>query len=354
MSIQREIFGRLPDGREASLFRLSASGGMSAAITNFGGIIAEIHVPDRNGKPADVTLGYDKFEHYLRNPPCFGALVGRYANRIANAAFELNGNVYRLYANDGKNHLHGGAEGFHKKLWDARIVSESGQEKLELKYQSRDGEEGYPGTLDVKVLYSLDDSGALSIEYHAVSDKDTIVNLTNHAYFNLSGQGSGDILGHVLTIHAGSYTEINDECIPTGRIAGVQGTPLDFRKPAVVGDGLLREKDCGQLVFGHGYDHNFVLHGYGRGIVKAAEVYDPASGRRMCVFTDKPGIQFYSGNHLDGAIAGKGGAVYARRAGLCLETQHFPDSIHQSQFPSPVLRAGEQYDFTTIYRFSAE
>jgi aldose 1-epimerase len=353
MGIGRECYGKMPDGREVSLFRLSNEKGMRAAVTNYGGIITELHAPDRDGKPEDVTLGFGSLEPYFGNPAYFGALVGRYANRIAGAAFELNGRVFNLLKNDGNNHLHGGAEGFHRKLWDARAVSAGGLDKLELTCRSADMEEGYPGNLAVKVLYSLDDSGAFAIEYFAESDGDTVVNLTNHAYFNLAGHGAGFIGGHMLTILADRFTPVDGECIPTGELWSVGGTPFDFRKPANIGVGLMREEADEQMRNGHGYDHNFVLNGSGKGIAKAAEVYEPASGRRMEVFTDKPGLQFYSGNHI-GALSGKGGALYQRRCGFCLETQHFPDSIHRKNFPSPVLRAGEKYHFTTKYVFSTD
>jgi aldose 1-epimerase len=322
-------------------------------LSHFGGIITEIHAPGRDGKLADVTLGYGSLEPYLENPTFFGTLVGRYANRIGNAEFELNGKVYHLLKNDGKNHLHGGKEGFHKKLWVSRVISDEGLEKLELTCCSADMEEGYPGNLDVKVLYSLDDADALAIEYYAVSDKDTVVNLTNHAYFNLAGHGAGFIGGHMLQLNTDQFTVINSECIPTGEIRSVEGTPLDFRKPANIGEGLKREDECEQMRFGHGFDHNFVLKGGGRGIVKAAEAYEPASGRRMEVFTDKPGIQFYSGNFL-APVTGKLGVIYQRRGGFCLETQYFPDSINKKNFPSPLLRAGEKYRFTTKYIFCTD
>lgn len=353
MGIKAELYGKMPDGRAVSLFTLTNKSGMKVCITNFGGIITSILAPDKHGKLADITLGYDSFEPYLQNPVFFGALVGRFANRIEKAEFELNGTVYKVLKNDGNNHLHGGAEGFHKKLWDARIVTDNGKEKLELTCQSPDMEEGYPGTLDVKVMYSLDDEGKMAIEYFAKTDKDTIVNLTNHAYYNLAGHDSGTMLDHLLQVNADTFTVINDECIPTGEIRPVKGTPLDFTKPAIVGEGLKAENTDIQLKNGHGYDHNFVINRSGPGMVKAAEVYEPKSGRRMSVFTDKPGIQFYCGNFL-GGVKGKNGAVYEKRNGFCLETQHFPNSTKLKNFPSPILRAGEQYHFTTVYQFSAD
>ncbi len=353
MGIKQEPFGNMPDGRAVSLFTLTSKNGMQVRITNFGGIITSILVPDRKGNPADITLGYDTFEPYLQNPVFFGAIVGRFANRIEKAEFELNGTVYKVLKNDGNNHLHGGAEAFHKKLWDAKIITDGGKEKLELKYRSPDMEEGYPGNLDAKVLYSLDDEGRLSIEYFATTDKETVVNLTNHAYWNLAGHNAGTVLNHTMQINAETFTVINDECIPTGEIKKVEGSPLDLRAPKRIGEGLEMENVCDQLKYGHGYDHNFVIDRSGPGMVKAAEVYEPDSGRRMCVFTDKPGIQFYSGNFL-GGIPGKGDAVYDRRTGFCLETQHFPNSTKHKHFPSPVLRPGELYRFTTVYQFTAD
>jgi aldose 1-epimerase len=351
MKITEESFGRLEDGRAVQLYTLANEKGMTVKITDFGGIIVSIETPDRAGHVADVTLGFDRLDAYTQNPAYFGALIGRYANRIGNAAFTLNGAAYRLQKNDGNNHLHGGEMGFHKVLWDSAVIADGGAEKLELKYLSKDGEEGYPGNLSVRVLYSLSGDNAIVIEYFAEADRDTIVNLTNHAYFNLGGHDAGSITDHRLYINAGSFTPIDSECIPTGEIRTVVGSPMDFTAMRPIGKGLAGEELYEQLRFGYGYDHNYVIDNEAGGITKAAEVIDDKSGRRMEVFTDKPGIQLYSGNHLDG-IAGKGGAVYGKRCGFCLETQYFPDSPHKKDFPSAVLRAGEKYRFTTIYRFS--
>lgn len=350
MSITRETFGRLPDGREVSLFTLSNSRRVTVKVINYGCIITSVTSPDRDGNIADVVLGYDSLEPYMKNPSYFGAAIGRYANRIENAAFELSGTTYDLMKNDGNNHLHGGGQGFDKRLWDAHV--ENG--RLEFTYQSSDGEEGYPGKLDVKVTYILDEACALSIRYDAVSDKDTIVNLTNHAYFNLSGHDAGDIGGHKLRINANSYTPINDECIPTGEMRPVKGTPFDFSLQKQIGEGLGQENDDEQMRFGHGYDHNFVINNRNPGLNEAAELYDPRSGRHLTVVTDKPGIQFYTGNFIDSTLKGKGGIYYGKRTGLCLETQHFPNSPNCKSFPSPMLKAGDNYKFMTLYIFSAD
>jgi aldose 1-epimerase len=343
-------FGKMPDGRTAMLFEMINAAGMKAAITNFGGIIQSITVPDRKGAMADVTLGFDTLAPYLANPAYFGAIIGRTANRIANARFELNGKTYMLAANNGKNDLHGGIEGFDKKLWDAQVISE---DVLRLSYTSADGEEGYPGKMDVTVTYTLDECGSIIIEYTAVSDKDTLVNLTNHAYFNLAGHNAGSVSGHILRIHAERFTPIDDEGIPTGEVLSVKRTPLDFTQPRTVGEGLKAEQSDEQLKNGHGYDHNFVIDKKGGGTTVAAEVTDPGSGRKLTVSTDQPGVQLYGGNFID-HIHGKGGAVYGRRSGMCLETQNFPDAINQTGFPSPILKAGEAYRTTTVYGFSTD
>ncbi len=348
MSIAKKAYGKLAHGSEAYIFTLSNANGVSAEITNLGGIILSLSVPDKNGQLADITLGFDGLEGYLRPGPYFGALIGRHANRIENSEFELNGINYQLAKNDGPNHLHGGIKGFDKVLWNASVVKKDGIDALELTYRSVDGEENYPGNLDVKVTYSLTEDNALVIDYFAVSDKDTVVNLTNHAYFNLSGHAAGSILEHQLTINADKFTIINDQCIPTGEIADVKGTPMDFTGFTPVGPGLASE--YGQIACGKGYDHNWVLKTGGKISEKAAELYDPNSGRLMEMYTTKPGVQFYSGNFLDG-VAGKGGATYNKNAGLCLETQYFPNALKHTHFPSPVLKAGEEYKHTTIYKF---
>lgn len=349
MGIVKKLYGKTADGTEVYIFTLSNSKGMAAEITNFGGTIVSLLVPDGKGNLEDVTLGYDKLDGYLKKGPYFGAIIGRHANRIEDSKFEIYGVEYHVAANDGKNHLHGGLKGFDKAVWQAEIVKQGGSECLELTYRSVDGEENYPGNLDIKVTYNLTEDNALKIDYFAVSDKDTVVNLTNHAYFNLSGHASGDILKHELMINADKFTPVNSECIPTGEIRDVKGTVMDFTGLTPIEPGL--SSDDEQIANGKGYDHNWVLKVSGKAPEKAAEVYDPASGRVMEVYTTKPGIQFYSGNFLDGSEIGKGGAVYGKRSGLCLETQYFPNAMKHKHFPSPILKAGQQYKHTTIYKF---
>jgi aldose 1-epimerase len=316
---------------------LTNNNGVEVTITNYGGAITSIKVPDRNGVFADIVLGYDTLEEYMGNPRYFGALIGRFANRIAAGRFSLNGVEYQLAQNNGANHLHGGVKGFDKRIWK---VSET-PSGLHLEYFSPDGEENYPGNLTVAVDYSLNDQNELRIEYSAITDKDTIVNLTNHSYFNLGGHGHGTILDHELTLHAGSFTPVSEDLIPTGEIRSVVGTRMDFRVARVIGDG--------------GYDHNFVLDDWNHGSIRSvARLSERNSGRVMEVFTTQPGIQFYSGNFLDGSLIGKGGVRYLKYAALCLETQHFPDSPNQPNFPSTVLRVGESYAQTTVYKFTTD
>jgi len=340
----KKLFDRTPDGKEVYLFTIGNKNGLTAEIINYGGIVVSLYVPDKNGKADDVVLGCDSLEDYS-DSPYFGAVIGRYANRIENAVFELNGKEYRLAKNDGNNHLHGGIKGFDKVVWD---VLEHSDNTLKLHYLSPDGEEGYPGNLDITVTYTITDDNELSIDYKAKSDADTIVNLTNHSYFNLSGHDSGNILNHQLKINAEKFTVSNEELIPTGEIAGVEGTPLDFRNLRPIGDGI--QADNIHIKYGNGYDHNFVLNVSGKEPEFAAEVFDPASGRRMKVYTTKPGIQLYTGNYISD-IKGKGGIRYGKNGGLCLETQFFPNSVKHKHFPSPVLKAGELYHHITIYKF---
>jgi aldose 1-epimerase len=288
---------------------------------------------------------YEKYSRY------FGALIGRYANRIAKGKFTLNGKEYSLATNNGENHLHGGINGFDKVVWSGRPFEDASGIHLELTYLSRDGEEGYPGNLTVTVIYTLTDENELKIEYSATADEDTIINLTNHSYFNLAGAGKRDVLDHILTLNAGRFTPTDSGAIPTGELREVAGTPFDFREPTVIGDRI--EADYEQIVFGHGYDHNFVLNKSGDELSHAASVYEPTAGRVMDVYTTQPGIQFYSGNYLDGSAKGKNGKSYGRRSAFCLETQHFPDSPNKPQFPSTVLRRDEQYSQTTVYKFFA-
>lgn len=349
MSITKKYFGKTNDGTEVHIYTLINSNGMSAEITNYGGIVVSLKVPDKNGNFVDVVLGHDKLEEYFANKPYFGAIIGRFANRIENGSFELNGTEYKVAKNDGENHLHGGIVGFDKVVWNSEIVEEEGREVLNLSYSSKDGEEGYPGNLRVKVTYTLTEDNSLKIDYSAVTDKDTIVNLTNHSYFNLSGQGSGDILGHEVKINADKFTVNDQYSIPTGEIRDVKGTPMDLTEFTLVGKGI--DSDFEQIVFGKGYDHNWILNKDGDGCVKAAEVYDRTSGRLMEVYTTKPGIQFYTGNFIEASETGKNGAAYDKRSGLCLETQYFPNSIKHKHYPSPILRAGEKYRHSTIYKF---
>jgi aldose 1-epimerase len=348
--LKKQPFGKTADGQEIDLYTLANKNGVEAAIMDYGGTVVSIKTPDRNGKLDDIALGFDSVDGYLKDPPFFGALVGRYGNRIAKGRFKLNGVEYKLAVNNGENHLHGGLKGFDKVLWKARDVSEGQTPRLELTYLSKDGEEGYPGNLSVTVVYSLSDTNELRIDYAATTDKDTVVNLTNHTYFNLAGAGSGDILEQELTIFADRFTPADKGLIPTGELRSVDGTPFDFRKPTSIG-ARIGAKDQ-QIQFGGGYDHNFVLIDGGGSLVLAARVDEPKSGRVMEVLTTEPGVQFYTGNFLDGTITGKGGKVYPKRSGLCLETQHFPDSPNHPKFPSTTLKPGERYQTATVYRFS--
>lgn len=339
-----EVYGRLPDGRTARLLTLSA-GGVEVDATNYGGIITSVRVPDRAGNVGDIVLGLDSLDDYLRPHPYFGAIVGRYANRIAGGRFSLDGVEYRLARNDGANSLHGGIIGFDKVLWEAKAT----EDQLVLSYLSRDGEEGYPGNLRAKVTYILSKKGELRLIYEAETDAPTVLNLTNHSYFNLACKG--DVLGHELTLDAESFTPAGAGLIPTGEISSVAGTPMDFRRPTRIGAHIDSKYD--QLTLGGGYDCNWVVDGEAGRMRKAAIVRDPSSGRCIEVRTTQPGIQFYTGNFLDGTLRGKG-RVYARRSGLCLETQHYPDSPNKPSFPSTMLQPGEWCREETVFRFYAE
>ena len=349
MSITKKFYGKTTEGIGVDLFTLSNSKGMVAEIINYGGIIVSLYVPDSAGRLDDIVLGYDKLEDYMKKGPYFGALIGRHANRIENANFQINGIEYKVAKNDGENHLHGGLVGFDKVLWQAEIIVKDENECLMLSYTSKDGEENYPGNLDVKVVYTLTEDNALVLDYSAFTDKDTVVNLTNHSYFNLSGHGSGDILKHEVMINADAFTVANKYSIPTGEIRAVKDTPMDFTKLTPIEDGISSEYE--QIVFGGGYDHNWVLNVGGMSPEKAAEVYDAKSGRVMEVYTTKPGIQLYTANMLDGSEIGKEAMVYNKRGALCLETQYFPNALKHKHFPSPILMAGDQYKHTTIYKF---
>ena len=348
-----EPFGTTPEGEQVYLYTLRNARGMTVRVTNYGGIILSIAVPDREGVVEDVTLGFDALAPYLEGTPYLGALVGRYANRIANATFSLDGETYALAANNGRNHLHGGLKGFDKVVWNADPFETTDAAGLVLTRRSADMEEGYPGNLDLRVTYTLTDENALVFDYEAATDRATPVNLTQHTYFNLAGDDRADILGHVLTLHADAFTPIDATLIPTGELRPVAGTPLDFTTPTAVGERIGQADE--QLRLGGGYDHNWVLDRADAGTLKpAARLYEPTSGRVLEVLTTEPGIQFYSGNFLDGSLTGRGGHVYAYRTGLALETQHFPDSPNQPGFPSTILHPGETYRSRSIYRFTVQ
>ncbi|MGH7994753.1 MAG: aldose epimerase family protein [Opitutaceae bacterium] len=335
-------FGRMPDGTPIEQYTLTNRDGVTCRVITYGGIIHQIEVPDRSGRLGDVVLGFDNLKGYLNNPAYFGALIGRVANRIAGGEFKLDGRTYHLAKNDGPNTLHGGLKGFNQRVWKARALPGSA---VELSYLSRNGEEGFPGDLDVHVRYTLSDDNHLRIDYTATTDRDTPVNLTNHTYWNLAGHGT--ILNEIVQIRASRYTPVDATLIPTGVLAPVAGGPMDFLQPKRIGQDLSKLTDQPQ-----GYDYNFVLNDPGDMSTPAAEVYDASTGRVLKVYTDQPGIQFYTGNFLDGTLVGKGGVRYEQYDGLALETQHFPDSINHPQFPSIVLHPGQTFRSTTIYAFS--
>ena len=349
-SIERRPFGRLADGTAVEIYTLRNRRGVEAEITNYGGAVVSLRVPDARGRAEDVVLGYDGPEGYEADTAYFGALIGRFANRIARGRFRLGGRVYQLATNNDQNHLHGGVRGFNKVVWRARPLRRRAAAALELTYLSRHGEEGYPGNLSVRVVYALTDADELRIEYSATTDRATVVNLTHHSYFNLRGHGAGDILGHRLRLNADRFTPVDETLIPTGELAPVRGTPFDFRREEAIGARINEPHE--QLRRGRGYDHNYVINQRAPGrLTLTAEVYEPTTGRAMEVWTTEPGVQLYTGNFLDG-VRGKGGAVYAYRGGFCLEAQHFPDSPNQRAFPPTVLRPGQRYTQTTIYKFS--
>jgi aldose 1-epimerase len=351
-TITKQRWGEL-DGRPVELYTLTNSRRMQVRISDYGGIIQSIRVPDRRGRRANVTLGFRELEDYVQDSPYFGCITGRYANRIAEGRFSLDGVEHQLATNNGPNHLHGGNVGFDKRIWAATEIRRANRVGLRLTYTSPDGEENYPGTLRTTVTYLLTNRNEIRMDYHATSDAPTIVNLTNHAYFNLAGEGSGTIAGHRLQLNASRYTPVDPTLIPTGQLARVRGTPFDFRRPTAIG-ARIRSRHR-QIVIGQGYDHNFVLDRPSLGddsMIRAARVREPRSGRVLEIFTTEPGIQFYSGNFLDGTLVGTSGRVYRQTDGFALETQHFPDSPNQPNFPSTVLRPGEQYETSTIYKFS--
>jgi len=343
--ISKQAFGHTPEGTPVDLYSL-ADGKIEVGILTYGGIVVSLRTPDRNGKLDDVVLGCDSVEKYVAQTAHFGGIIGRYANRIAHGSFQLDGQTYSIPKNDGDNALHGGTRGFDKVVWSAKQITDG----IELTYVSNDGDQGFPGTLTMTVRYILSGS-ALRIEYSATTDKDTVLNLTNHSYFNLAGQGKGDILGHVLKIDGSRITPVDGSLIPTGELKAVEGTPFDFRTPHAVGERI--DADDAQLRLGLGYDHNFVLDHPPGELAEAAEVYEPTTGRILRVSTTEPGVQLYTGNHLDGSITGKEGRVYNRRSAICLETQHFPDSPNHPSFPSTELRPGQTFHSVTVLEFSA-
>jgi aldose 1-epimerase len=345
-TVVKSVFGVMPDSTKVELYTLVNHSGITMKVTNYGGIITSLSVPDKNGKVADIVLGYDSLSDYLKATPFFGALIGRYGNRIAKGKFTLDGTEYDLEKNDGPNHLHGGVKGYDKVVWDAEDFKTDSTVGLKLHYLSKDGEEGYPGNLDITVTYTLSDNNTLTFDYTAATDKATPVNLTQHSYFNLAG--SGDIKSHELMIAASRYNVVDSTLIPTGELRDVKGSPFDFTTVKPIGQDLVAAG--GKPI---GYDHNFILDTKTLTDL-AVRVVEPNSGRIMEVYTDQPGVQFYSGNFLDGTLTGKAGTVYQQYSGFCLETQHFPDSPNQAAFPTTILKPGETYQTTTIYKFSAK
>jgi aldose 1-epimerase len=344
--VTKEAYGNAADGTPVDLYTLQ-DGKLTVRIMTYGGIVVSLEVPDRKGQAADVVLGFDSLDGYVKtgNKPYMGAIIGRYANRIAGGTFKLDGKSYHVPKNDGDNALHGGLLGFNKKVWAGKEIKDG----VELTYVSKDGEEGFPGTLTTTVRYTLS-GNEMRIEYSATTDADTVLNLTNHSYFNLKGQGNGNILDHQMKINAARYTPVNANLIPLGDLAPVAGTPFDFLKSTVIGSRI--DADNEQIKLARGYDQNWVIDGGGKKVVLAAEAYEPTTGRVLEVLTDQPGIQFYTGNFLDGSVTGKGGKVYNRRYAFCLETQHYPDSPNHPAFPTTELKPGETFHSTTIYRFS--
>ncbi|QTP58383.1 galactose mutarotase [Billgrantia antri] len=358
--VEKSVFGQLPDGRQVDVYRFTNANGIEMRVINYGGIILSLKTPDVQGELDDIVLGFDALDEYLSDEyrqanPYFGALIGRYGNRIADGQFSLDGKTHTLASNDGDNHLHGGQQGFDRVLWQAEPFENDEGAGLVLRYTSEDDEEGYPGRLETEVTYTLTDTDELLVDYRATTDKATPVNLTQHSYFNLEGEGSGSILDHHLMINAEAFTPVDDTLIPTGEIRPVEGTPFDFTQPTPIGERIKQDNE--QLTFGKGYDHNFVLAEQAASPsepVLAARVWEPDSGRLLEIATTEPAIQFYSGNFLAGDLTGKRGQAYEHRSGFALETQHYPDSPNQIDFPSTILEPGETYRTRTIYRFSAQ
>jgi aldose 1-epimerase len=351
MAVTQSTFGAMPDGTKIDLFTLTNAHGVEVRVITYGAVIVSIKAPDRRGHFDDIVTGFDTLDGYLTRSRYFGAVVGRYGNRIANGRFTLDGKTYELATNNGKNHLHGGLRGFDKVVWAGSTVERDGNSGVALTYVSRDGEEGYPGTLNATVTYTLTARNELIVDYAATTDRAAPINLTNHSYFNLAGDGHGDILQHVLTIDADRYTPTDDTQIPTGELAPVEGTPFDFRKPTPIGARI--DANDEQLRLGHGYDHSFVVRRSGPGLVHAAGLFEPITGRTLDVWTTEPAVQVYTGNFLDGTVTGKDGRKYPYRAAVCLETTHFPDTPNHPSFPSATLRPGEVFASRTIYAFGA-
>ncbi len=351
-TVTKQSFGKTSGGENVDLYTLRNTKGVEATITNYGGILVSLKVPDRNGKFDDVVLGFNDLESYLtKNDPYLGALIGRYGNRIAKGRFTLNGVEYKLAVNNGENHLHGGIKGFDKVVWTGREIKTKAGAGVVLTYLSKDGEEGYPGNLNVRVVYTLTNNNEIKIDYSATTDKDTVTNLTHHSYFNLAGEGNGDILNHLVTINANRFVPTDAGSIPTGELKRVAGTPFDFLKAMAIGARI--NQDDEQLKLGNGYDHTWVINGRAGMMRLAATAYETNSGRFMEVWTTEPGVQFYTGNFLDGTLTGKSGKVYARRNGFCFETQHYPDSPNQPSFPTTTLKKGQTLKSSTIYKFSS-
>ena len=346
--VKKDVFGT-QDGKEVYLLTLTNKAGNVIRLTNFGARITWIEVPDKNGKKDNVTFGFDTFESMIKGDPYFGSVVGRYANRIAKGKFTIDGVEYSAPLNNGPNSLHGGPKGWHSVVWNTEVLKGKESPSVKFSYVSPDMEEGYPGTLKAEAVYTWTENNEIKIDYTCTSDKKTVLNITNHAYFNLHGAGNGDILDHVVTINSTAFTPVDSTLIPTGEILPVAGTPFDFTAPHTVGERILA--DYAQLTLGGGYDHNYILD---NNVKLAATVYDPTTGRFMEVITDQPAVQFYSGNFLDGTMIGHGGKKYIYRSGLCLETQHYPDSPNQPAFPTTLIVPGETFKSTTIYRFSVK
>ena len=350
--IQKSLFGTMKDGKKVYEFTLNNKRGAEAKIITYGARLVSLTMPDRNGKYADIVLGYDSLRSYVNSSDYFGSIVGRYANRIGKAEITLNGKTYKLSANERGNELHGGKMGFSEVVWEGKPLTSTAGPALELTYVSPDGDQGYPGKMTVHVTYTLTNNNELKIQYEATTDKETVINLSHHSYFNLSGNPHNSILNDILKIDANTFTPIDNESIPTGKIEKVAGTPLDFRKPTAIGARI--NDNYEQLKLAHGYDFNYILNNYNGKVREVADVYDKTSGRYMQVFTDQPGIQFYSGNFLNGTQIGKGGIAYQQHAGLCLEAQHYPDSPHEPKWPSVILKPEQVYHQTTIYKFSTK